>query len=66
MTVFYIILMYVWQSTFPDLRMPIPVAAMIWISAIIRILICLLPQNNWCADDGNRKLLQCSEMQSLP
>ena len=56
MTVFYIILMYIWQSTFPELSMPIPVAAMIWISAIVRILICLLPQNNWCADDGNRKL----------
>ena len=29
---------------------------MIWISAIIRIVICVLPQNNWCSDEGNMKL----------
>ena len=32
------------------------VEAMIWISAIIRIVVCFLPQNNWCTDDGNMKL----------
>ena len=29
---------------------------MIWASAIIRIAVCLLPQNNWCTDEGNLKL----------
>ena len=29
---------------------------MIWVSAIIRIVICFLPQNNWCSDEGNLKL----------
>ena len=53
MTIFYIILMYVWKYTFPELNVPAGVKAMIWISAIIRIIICLLPQNNWCNDDGN-------------
>ena len=56
MTVFYIILMYVWQYTFPELRIPALVEATVWLSAVIRIIICLLPQNNWCTDDGNRKL----------
>ena len=56
MTVFYIILMYVWKYTFPDLKAPAVVEAMIWISAIIRIVVCVLPQNNWCADEGNMKL----------
>lgn len=56
MTVFYIILMYVWKNTFPELTAPVAVEAMIWISAIIRIVVCLLPQNNWCAEDGNLKL----------
>lgn len=28
----------------------------IWVSAIIRIAICFLPQNNWCSDKGNMKL----------
>lgn len=56
MTVFYIILMYVWKYTFPDLKAPAAVEAMIWISAIIRIVVCVLPQNNWCTDEGNMKL----------
>ena len=56
MTVFYIILMYVWKYTFPDLEAPAAVEAMIWISAIIRIVVCVLPQNNWCTDEGNMKL----------
>ena len=57
MTVFYIILMYVWKyTTFPDLKAPAAVEAMIWISAIIRIVVCVLTQNNWCTDEGNMKL----------
>ena len=56
MTVFYIILMYVWKYTFPDLKAPAAVEVMIWISAIIRIVVCVLPQNNWCTDEGNMKL----------
>ena len=56
MTAFYIILMYVWKQTFPEFETPVVVEAMIWISAIIRILVCLLPQNNWLTDEGNMKL----------
>lgn len=56
MTVFYIILMYVWKNTFPELTAPAAVEAMIWISAIIRILVCLLPQNDWCGEEGTLKL----------
>ena len=32
MTVFYIILMYIWQSTFPEIKMPAAIEAIIWIS----------------------------------
>ena len=56
MTAFYIILMYVWKLTFPELSAPAAVEAMVWISALIRIMICILPQNNWCTEDGNMKL----------
>ena len=56
MTVFYVILMYVWKYTFPELNAPVAVEAMIWISAIIRIIVCLFPQNNWTAENGNIKL----------
>ena len=56
MTVFYILLMYVWKYTFPELSAPVAVEAMIWISAMIRIAVCILPQNNWCSDEGNMPL----------
>ena len=56
MTVFYIILLFIWKLTFPELTAPVAVEAMIWISAIIRIVVCFLPQNNWCSDEGNPKL----------
>jgi len=56
MTAFYIILMYVWQATFPEMSIPAAINAMVWISAVIRIVVCLLPQNNWLTDEGNLKL----------
>ena len=56
MTVFYIILMYIWKFTFPELSIPAWIGAFVWISAIVRIVICLFPQNNWCTEEGNRKL----------
>ena len=56
MTVFYIILMYIWKLTFPELAAPVSIEAVVWISAIVRIVICLFPQNNWCSEEGNLKL----------
>ena len=56
MTAFYIILMYIWKFTFPELKMPAIIEAIIWISAVVRIVICMFPQNNWCTDEGNMKL----------
>lgn len=56
MTVFYIILLYIWKATFPELESIVALDLIIWISAIIRIVICLLPQNNWTTDEGNMKL----------
>mgnify|MGYP004596506355 FL=1 len=56
MTVFYIILMYIWKFTFPKLNIPVILEAVIWISAVVRIVICLFPQNNWCTEEGNIKL----------
>ena len=48
MTVFYI--------TFPEFTIPVAIEAIVWISAVVRIVICLFPQNNWCTDEGNMKL----------
>lgn len=56
MTAFYIILMYIWKFTFPEYKVPVIIEAIIWISAIVRMVICLFPQNNWCNEEGNRTL----------
>mgnify|MGYP004454693999 FL=1 len=56
MTIFYILLMYIWKFTFPELKIPVIIGAVIWISATVRIVICMFPQNNWCTDEGNMKL----------
>ena len=56
MTVFYIILLYIWKLTFPTIKAPFIVEAMIYVSAIIRIIVCFLPQNDWCGDEGNLTL----------
>lgn len=56
MTVFYIILLYIWQYTFYEMKAPIVLEVIIWVSAIVRIVICILPQNKWCSDEGNPKL----------
>lgn len=56
MTIFYILLLYIWKCTFPEMEAPVMVSLMIWISAVIRIGICLLPQNNWYTGEGNMTL----------
>lgn len=56
MTVFYILLLYIWKYTFCELKAPTALEIIIWVSALVRIIICLLPQNNWCGEQGNPKL----------
>lgn len=56
MTIFYIILLYIWKATFPELAAPLWVELLIWVSALIRILICLLPQNHWITGEGSMTL----------
>ena len=50
MTVFYIILMYVWKFTFPEMIIPTIVEAVVWISAVVKIVIYNVPQKNWFKD----------------
>ena len=56
MTAFYILLLYIWKLTFPGLAAPAALEVIIWASAVIRMVIGLLPQNNWCGEEGNLKL----------
>ena len=53
MTVFYVLLFYVWRAVFPEIAYPMALFWLIWISAVIRIVLCLFPQNNWFYAEGN-------------
>lgn len=58
MTIFYIILFYIWKTVNGDTAVPIVVPILIWGTALARIIICLLPQNQWFKG-GNKKLALC-------
>jgi hypothetical protein len=53
MTVFYILLMYIWMATFPGLTVPPILFVLVWGTALLRIILCLFPQNNWLHREGN-------------
>lgn len=55
MTIFYILLLYIWKYTFPEMTPPQMMVWLIWLTAIARIVICLMPQNNW-RTGGNAKM----------
>ena len=53
MTVFYVLLFYVWKAIFPEVPYPSVLPVLIWGSAAIRVALCLFPQNNWFRAEGN-------------
>lgn len=53
MTIFYIFMFYIWKNIHSKNLTAIEIS--IWILSIVRILICLMPQNNWFKN-GNKKL----------
>lgn len=55
MTVFYVVLYYLWQMIFPEIGYPVILGYIIWITAVLRIILCLFPQNNWFHYAGNPK-----------
>ena len=56
MTIFYILLLFIWKQTFVEMKAPAVLEIIIWVCAIVRIAICFLPQNNRCSEEGNPKL----------
>ena len=46
MTVFYVLLYYVWLGYFDENKSK-GVTALVWISAAIRVALCAFPQNGW-------------------
>ena len=54
MTIFYMILFYIWKIKYTK-DVSILIDVIIWIISIVRIVLCLLPQNNWF-NGGNKKM----------
>lgn len=55
MTIFYVLLFYVWKAIFPETAYPAALLIITWVSAVLRILLCFFPQNNWFDPKGNPK-----------
>ena len=53
MTIFYVLLFYIWKAIFPQVIYPGFLPVLIWVSAVLRIVLCLCPQNNWLRPEGN-------------
>lgn len=54
MTVFYLVLYVVWKALYPEVSVPVPLVIILFIFALIRIVLCLFPQNRWTTG-GNLK-----------
>lgn len=61
MTIFYLILFYLWKYTNPTVRFIKLIPILIWVTCLSRIIICLLPQNHWFSG-GNFKLSVCRNL----
>lgn len=54
MTIFYILLFYIWKMQF-NRSIPVILDCFVWLLALLRIVLCLLPSNNWFTG-GNKKM----------
>lgn len=48
MTIFYLILYYIWRDRY-QIKDRINLTAAMWVLSVLRIVLCLLPQNQWLA-----------------
>lgn len=55
MTIYYLILYYIWRILFPDIYISSILVYALWIFAVLRIILCLFPQNDWFVLGGNQK-----------
>ncbi len=51
MTVFYVLMYYIWLGAYDETEKK-PLTAAIWVLAAIRIVLCLFPQNKWLENDS--------------
>ena len=52
MTIFYILMFYIYKNKY-KVENTKKIECSIWILAIIRIILCMLPQNNWITNDSS-------------
>ena len=52
MTIFYILMFYIYKNKY-KVENTKKIELSIWILAIIRIILCMLPQNNWITNEGS-------------
>ena len=52
MTIFYILMFYIYKNKY-KVENTKKIECSIWILALIRIILCMLPQNNWITNDGS-------------
>ena len=52
MTLFYVLLYYIWLGIYREIRSP-GLTACIGISAVVRIVLCLFPQNGWLENSSD-------------
>ena len=51
MTVFYVLLYYVWKLRY-DKKDAAGLTAAVWFLAVLRIVLCFMPQNKWTSADA--------------
>ncbi len=51
MTIFYVLLYHVWRKRY-DIKGRNGVTAAVYILALVRIILCMMPQNNWLSADS--------------
>lgn len=52
MTIFYILVYYIYKNNY-HIDTNVKMESCIWILALLRIALCLLPQNNWITNDSS-------------
>lgn len=51
MTIFYVLLYYVWRSRY-QVQGKNAITVAVWVLAVTRIVLCLMPQNDWTSADA--------------
>jgi len=53
MTIFYVLLYFIWRAIFPSIAISPAVPALIFLTAAFRIVVCFFPQNDWLSGKEN-------------